>query len=541
MRRIIRKIIDTLRCLEARGVSRVQKENKLFSFILNLFVFSLLFHLVFLFPLIFSKISTIQFIITVCIISLLPFSILLLRTILFITSENVLSTTSSKTTIGAQRELSTDEKELNSFKNMLASGIKENLAVCSVFTIIFLLYAVLIYGVLSLFFAFSLFFFFISFLSIVLFCGIVLLSIFLYLYLKDKDLIWPKIILPVTVCILTFFLLLAINPVFPLPSLFIYVCSFSCGWFSTYPLLRKLLGDKNLIVSFRFILFCFIVILILFLITILTVDQSYLYSLSGNTFLQPVLDTLAFIVAFINTCFVANRVFILFFPHLFVPVLLLSRTIYDVVFRFRQKLNPGLFKNQNNMELVFSGSLSFYHLLWVLFRSTLIIGILYLEVGPVSDFVYSLLKLFRISEIFHLDFLTRDTISLFFTLIFYIILAVIGLQCLDKTIMMIRSIFSLLSQAEQSVTGKSATDFPATDCSAEVVYVEKRLISKSVVRIPVKKIHYIMYHQNICERFFNTGTIRIETSDHSGVISIRGIPCIKEKYNLLMEKTKSAV
>ena len=50
-----------------------------------------------------------------------------------------------------------------------------------------------------------------------------------------------------------------------------------------------------------------------------------------------------------------------------------------------------------------------------------------------------------------------------------------------------------------------------------------------------------MYHQKIIERFFDTGSINIEIPEKSHFISIRGIPCIKEKYNMLFEKVKSVI
>ena len=75
----------------------------------------------------------------------------------------------------------------------------------------------------------------------------------------------------------------------------------------------------------------------------------------------------------------------------------------------------------------------------------------------------------------------------------------------------------------------------------EMSYKEIRLLSKSVIRIPLKSVHYVMYHQNICERFFNKGTIHIEIQEKSDIVSIKDITCIKEKYNTLSEKVKQIV
>ncbi|MBN2533053.1 MAG: PH domain-containing protein [Spirochaetales bacterium] len=518
---MIQTIIGTLRFLEAKAVLNAQKEDRLFPFFLNLFLFSLLLHIAFLFPLFFSQCNYVPAIMGIGIVSLLAFSILFLRILLLIRSKNKLNNI-----------LEYHEKDLDSLKTMITSGIKTNMATFLYIFAAFLVYSFIVYGILSFFLASSFIFFFVSFLFIALVAGIIFLGIFLYFYLKDKDLLWPKSILPVASGIISFFLLLTFRLVFPLHPLFIYMCSFSSGWFFTYPLFKKLLGDKNFVISYRFILFCYFIILVLFLISTFTPEQYN--NIDGIPFLQPVFASLISLFHSINTFFISNMVIAVLFPHFFVPVLLLSRTIYDAAFRFRQKLHRGMFTNRSNMELIFSGGLSLYHLFWVLLRTGIITGIVYVEIKPVSDLLYSLIKLFKVPEIFHLDFLTQDNIFFFFTLVFYIILAALGLKCLDRAVMYMCSTFSLF-----------ITDLPADkstiEKSAEAVYMEKRLLSRTVLCIPLKKIHYIMYHQDICERFFDTGTIRIETSDNSGIISIRGVPRIKEKYNQLIDKAKSAV
>ena len=77
--------------------------------------------------------------------------------------------------------------------------------------------------------------------------------------------------------------------------------------------------------------------------------------------------------------------------------------------------------------------------------------------------------------------------------------------------------------------------FVKIDC----IYLENKVITKTVLRIPISKINYIVIKQSFLEKLLDIGTIFIETSDKSSYIKIRGISSISEKNMLIMEKIKS--
>ena len=72
----------------------------------------------------------------------------------------------------------------------------------------------------------------------------------------------------------------------------------------------------------------------------------------------------------------------------------------------------------------------------------------------------------------------------------------------------------------------------------EVIYYEDKLVKKTILRIPLTQINYIIIKQNIFEKIFDYGSIFIETSDKYGLVKIKGIPAIKEKNILIMDKIK---
>ena len=77
--------------------------------------------------------------------------------------------------------------------------------------------------------------------------------------------------------------------------------------------------------------------------------------------------------------------------------------------------------------------------------------------------------------------------------------------------------------------------------SDEIVYYENKIYKNTILRIPLTRINYILIKQNIIEKIFDFGTLFIETIDKSGVIKIKGIPSIKEKNILIMDKIKGDI
>ena len=75
----------------------------------------------------------------------------------------------------------------------------------------------------------------------------------------------------------------------------------------------------------------------------------------------------------------------------------------------------------------------------------------------------------------------------------------------------------------------------------EIVYLQNKIVSKTILRVPLSKINYFIVKQNLIERLLDIGSIYIETQDKNGIIKITGVSSIKEKNILIMEKIKSGL
>jgi hypothetical protein len=143
---------------------------------------------------------------------------------------------------------------------------------------------------------------------------------------------------------------------------------------------------------------------------------------------------------------------------------------------------------------------------------------IYIGILPISKLFYYIFDTFKISEVFNFTFLSLKNISSFFSTIFYIFLLFIILKYALSFFSSILSHFILFSD--------------------EIIYYENKIYKNTILRIPLTRINYILIKQNIIEKIFDFGTLFIETIDKSGVIKIKGIPSIKEKNILIMDKIK---
>ena len=340
---MIQKVSGTLRFIEAQAIRKAQKADRLIFYIIRLFGFCLLFHLVFFFSMFFTKTHIFQVFLLLGFVSLIPFSFLLYRIITFTAPGKKLS-----------RMAAFYEKDKNSFVNAMRSSIFTNLAVCSVIFVLVLVYFLFMYGICSIFISTSLQHFYLSFITCTIICGTSLYSVFLYAFAKGKDLLWPKILLPAISGVFAFLLLLFANVFLAISPGFVYVCSFSTAWFFSYPLIRKLSGDNNLIIPYRFVTFCYIIILILFFISFLKIDLFLHIPFQDSPYIQPIVGALTLFFDLLKSKIFTNILFIISLPHMFVPVVLVAGFIYNLGSRFRQKLSLRMVKNQshyNNQQI----------------------------------------------------------------------------------------------------------------------------------------------------------------------------------------------
>ncbi|HRU45546.1 MAG TPA: PH domain-containing protein, partial [Spirochaetota bacterium] len=238
-------------------------------------------------------------------------------------------------------------------------------------------------------------------------------------------------------------------------------------------------------------------------------------------FVFPIRDAVIAVSDFINNYILKINIFIyllipVFFALFFKLNCFLIRLLEIIDFKVDEVLKRRLQRSDSN--ILFGDSMSFFYFLFNLTLSIAIIFLIKIESKALSDFFIYLASTFQISEIFNFKFLTDENIALFVNTAINVVIGLILVRLLMQFISTLLSHFILFSD--------------------ELVYLENKLYSRSLIRIPLTKINYIIIKQNFIERLFDIGAIYIETQDKNGLIKINGIPSIKEKNILIMEKIK---
>jgi len=279
-------------------------------------------------------------------------------------------------------------------------------------------------------------------------------------------------------------------------------------------------NNSLILTKFFLLLIFFINFISLIKINIVYKQDTILFLLKD--FIIPIINLINNSSAFIsNLIKQINFLMILLSPILFAIIyfsmfylLLLLQFIGKIIdFKLRKNLT------NKNVSIIFGDSISLYPFIFKLISNLLIIIILYLEILPVSKFFSNIFMTFKITEVFKFNFLTEKNIISFFKFLFNIYVIFLSANLILKLISSLNSHFILFND--------------------EIVYYENKLFNKTILRIPIKKINYIVVKQNILEKLLNIGSIYIETLNKNNLIKISGISSVKEKNILIMEKIKS--
>lgn len=337
-----------------------------------------------------------------------------------------------------------------------------------------------------------------------------------------------KIFISVLVFIISFLLFLLLDKYIKIGLKIIFFYCICISLFFSYSLfLKNRVNIKIFNKSYYFTCFLFLNILIILTISYLNFFQI-LINIESNypfkQFIDPIF--LYFKEFFVNINNFFNFIpflAFLFTPILFILILKISEYINTLFFRITKIIDEKLKLNLNgpNSNLIFGDSMSFYPFIFSLIINYLVLTILYIEIKPFSNFFYNLVKTFQIDSVFKFTFLTEENIYNFFNLLFIISLIVICIKIILNFFSTILSHFMLFND--------------------EIVYLQNKIISKSILRIPLSKINYFIVKQNLIERLLDIGSVYIETQDKNGIIKISGVSSIKEKNILIMEKIKSGL
>jgi len=339
---------------------------------------------------------------------------------------------------------------------------------------------------------------------------------------------FSKIFTSILVFIFTFIILLIMNNYLKIEVKIVFFYSICISLFFSYSLFLKNKLNINIFnKSYYFTSFLFLNLLIILTISYLNFFDS-LIKIESNypfrEFIEPVFIYFKDFLININRFFNAIPfVVFLFTPFLFFIILKLSEYINTLFLKITKLIDERLKLELTgpNANLLFGDSMSFYPFIFFLIINYLVITILYIEIKPFSNFFYNLVKTFQIDSVFKFTFLTQENIYNFFNFLFILFVVIICLKVILNFFSTILSHFMLFND--------------------EIVYLQNKIISKTVLRIPLSKINYFIIKQNIIERFLDIGSIYIETMDKNGIIKISGISSIKEKNILIMEKIKSGL
>ncbi len=328
---------------------------------------------------------------------------------------------------------------------------------------------------------------------------------------------------------LTFFIILTIlsNFIGNLNFKIIIFQSILFGMLFTYKLIAKLnnkASKSDISKPFTLTAFIYTILLILTFLSLIKIEinlkEENLLIFSFKEFLYPYINYLNSycenIRKFLNSL---NIIFAFFIPFIFLIVFFINKKINNLFHYISNIIDQNLKKKltKKNPTIIFGDSISLYPFLFSSIVTFLIILFLYIGITPISKFFYYIFDTFKISEVFRINLLEKNILN-FFKIIFYIFFISVILKFIIFFSSSILSHFILFSD--------------------EIIYYENKIYKNTILRIPLSRINYILIKQNIFEKIFDYGTLFIETIDKSGVIKIKGIPSIKEKNILIMDKIK---
>lgn len=337
-----------------------------------------------------------------------------------------------------------------------------------------------------------------------------------------------RIFFSILIFMVTFLFLLNISRYMKFDLKIILFYSFSFSLFFSYSLfIKDRLNIKIFNKSYYFT--CFLLLNSVIIITIsylnffeslLTIENNYPF----KEFIVPLfMDFKNFFIDIKIFFDSIPLIVIIFFPLFFILLLKIIEYINTLFLKLTKVIDEKLKASltETNANLIFGDSLSFYPFIFFVIINYFVLKVLYIEIKPFSDFFYTLVNVFQIDSVFKFYFLTKENINTFFNIFFVIFLIFICIKMVLNFFSTILSHFMLFND--------------------EIVYINNRIISKTILRIPLTKINYFIVKQNLIEKFFDIGSIYIETQDKNGIIKIDGISSIKEKNILIMEKIKSGL
>jgi hypothetical protein len=335
------------------------------------------------------------------------------------------------------------------------------------------------------------------------------------------------ILLPFLAAMLAFILLSLISILIPIDYKLRLIQSLVTGLYFSYPLLKRKISYSDLHKPFTFTLFLFIMVQLSTIFALLSSikplgDTSPL--LFAHDFINPLINGFALAATRVTRFYSAIPLpLYLLIPALFLVLLLASMKLYSLLLLIGRKVDDSLKASLNrpSTTLLFGDSISLYPTLFSMFGAALLSSVLLIESRPAGMLFAGLIETFQVAQVFNLDFLILENIQNFIHTIIIIAISVIGVRLGYQFVCSLLSHFMLFGD--------------------ELVYLENKLFTKSVMRIPLSRINYIICRQNIIDKFFDVGTIYIETSDKNGLIKIKGVSSIKEKNILIMDKIKGAV
>ena len=301
--------------------------------------------------------------------------------------------------------------------------------------------------------------------------------------------------------------------------------AFSFSLLFTYPLVKKFFFHaRNTFRPFIFTAFVFFILTIISFfnsIDIFLVYKTETLLYVFKDFITPLVLMLNRYGKIINSIFDSIPLIpVAFTPVIFMLFFLFNYFIYNIFLKLEVLMDERIKKtlHKDASMLIFGDSLSIYPFIFSLIVYTLILILLKIELPVLSSMIYNLVITLQVAEIFKFDFLTADFFDIIFNSLYYLTFTYFLLRLLIQFISSLLSHFILFNN--------------------EIVYLSDNIFIKTTLRIPVSRINYVIFKQNIIEKLLDIGTIFIETSDKNGLIKIKGITGIKEKNILIMDKIK---
>jgi|GEM_PF-1503827 len=340
-----------------------------------------------------------------------------------------------------------------------------------------------------------------------------------------------KIIYPLIFPIAMFILFTIINNFYEINLKTRFILSMIFSMFFTYPIINffnKSNAKKNILKPYKFTVFIYLLFFIIIFISIfkinLLINENSIINVF-KIFILPIVywfNSLSYSINLIISSI--NYFFLFLIPIVFFVLFLINMYLYNffqitgnyIDYKIRKKLT-----NQNP-SIIFGDSISLYPFLFYLILNLIIITFISIEIKPLSEMFFNIFEKFEIRQVFNFQFYKDETsIYSFFNLILNVIMIFIIIRLIYIFLSSLLSHFILYSD--------------------EIIFYENKLLKKTILRVPLVRINYIIVKQNILEKIFDIGAIYIETIDKNGLIKIKGISSIKDKNILIMDKIKSGL